>query len=96
MRKLWAIPAVICLVATTFSEAEVNAVDVCYSMAQNALHNITVSQTNDAAISATFSNYCHADGSTDDGAINASGNAIVQGLPIGAAFAGKDSKTRWS
>ncbi|WP_130418164.1 phage tail protein [Edaphobacter modestus] len=86
---------VFCLLATTYSEAQVNAVDVCYSMAQNALHNITVSQTNDAAVSATFSNYCYADGSTNDNAINASGNAVVQGLPIGAAFASKDKATRF-
>jgi hypothetical protein len=81
---------------TTVALAQVNAIDVCYSMAQNALHNISVSQTNDASISATFSNYCHADGSTNNSAINASGNAIVNELPIGAAFAGSSASQRWN
>ncbi len=91
----WTLTAVFCLTATTLSQAQVNAIDVCYSMAQNALHDITVSQTNDAAVAALYSNDCYADGSSNDGAINSSGSAIVEGLPISAAFSGKDKTTRF-
>jgi transposase len=81
----------LCLATSTAAVAQTSAVDVCYSMAQNALHNITVSQTNDDAVAALYSNYRYADGSTNTGSINASGNAVVNGLPIGA---GSPSRTR--
>lgn len=86
----------LCLVTATTAGAQTSTLDVCYSMAQNALHNITVSQTNDAAIAALYSNYCYADGSTNTGSMNASGNAVVNGLPIGAAFAKQDANTRFT
>lgn len=86
----------LCLFTGALAEAQTSALDVCYAMAQKALRNITVSQSSDAAVAALYSNYCYADGGTNDSAINASGNAVVDLLPIGAQFAKKDASTRFT
>jgi hypothetical protein len=96
MKKVFRVVfALLPLSSGMFAEAQ-TAIDVCNAMAQNALHNITISQTNDAAVAALFSNYCYADGSTNSGAINAWGNVVVDGLPIGAAFKGQSASSRFT
>ena len=94
MKRALYLGVAVCVCSTSLL-AQISAVDVCNSIAQNAVKDISVSTGTDSSTSALYSNYCYADGSTNDSAINASGNAVVQGLPIGAAFASSDKATRF-
>lgn len=76
--------------------AQISANDVCYEMAANSLRDITVSQTSDASISALYSNYCHADGTVNNGSINTAGSAIVDAIPINVSFKGQTATQRFT
>lgn len=89
-----AVSASLLLVARPL-HSQTSAVDVCNSIAQNAMRDISVQTGSSSSSSALYSNYCYADGSTNDSAINASGSAVVDALPISAAFASSDKQTRF-
>lgn len=68
---------------------------VCLAMVTDAAHSISVSTTSDAYFSSLYSNFCNADGSTNDSAINASGSGIIDAIPVGLKGGSSDVHTQW-
>jgi hypothetical protein len=90
--------AVLCLlVGTSLSPVRAqNGTDVCLAMVTDAAHSISLSTTSDSYYITLYNNYCNADGSVNDSAVNGSLSAIIKDVPIGLKGGSSDSKSQWS
>jgi hypothetical protein len=73
-----------------------NGTDVCRAMVTDAAHSISLSTTSNAYYISIFKNYCNADGSANQTAIDASGSAIIDAIPVGLKGNFSDAKSQWS
>ena len=73
-----------------------NGTNVCLAMVTDAAHSISLSTTSDFYYISIYKNFCYADGSTNQSAIDASGSAIIQAVPIALKGSSSDSHSQWS
>ena len=91
MRQLLPV-AVACLAVQGQAQ---NPSDVCLAMASDAAHNVSLNTSSQAYYITLHHEFCYADGSTNDAAINTKGSAIIDAIPVTAAFAGSDRNTKF-
>jgi hypothetical protein len=72
-----------------------NPSDVCLAMASDAAHNVSLNTSSQAYYITLHHDFCYADGSTNDSEINAKGSAVVDAIPVAAAFAKSDKGTKF-
>lgn len=69
--------------------------DVCKAMVTDAAHSVSLNTADSSYFVSIYNNYCYADGSTNQAAVNATGSAIVDAIPLTAGFAGTDNMSKF-
>jgi hypothetical protein len=70
--------------------------DVCLAMASDAAHNVSLNTSSQAYYITLHHEFCYADGSTNDSEINTKGSAVIDAIPVAAAFASSDKSTKFT
>jgi hypothetical protein len=69
--------------------------DVCMAMVTDAAHSISLRTDQSAYYVSLFKNYCNADGSTNDSAINVAASAVIKAVPVSITGGSTDSHKQW-
>jgi hypothetical protein len=70
--------------------------DVCKAMVTNAATNVNLNTADNSYYVSLYNNFCYADGSTNQAAVNSKGSAIVDAIPITGSLSANDNMTKFT
>src|ERR1700728_7122 len=81
---------------STLSSYPQASTDVCKAMVTDAAHNVNVNTADNSYYVTLYNNFCYADGSTNQAAVNSQGSAVVDAIPITGSLAANDNLSKFT
>jgi hypothetical protein len=73
-----------------------NPTDVCLAMVTDAAHNVSLNTSSNAYYISLYKNFCYTDGTTNQAAVNSSGTAVVDAIPITGNLVANDNLSKFT